>query len=123
MKFIQFCIGLLGTCALTSAQEKPQPVLQVAPNGRYRQWSDGAPFFIQSDTAWTLSRDYSREEVGKYLGNRRAQKFNPIQMTAVFLATPGMEAQIGEAFTDGDFANPDRARYALRLRHGHDLRP
>ncbi len=92
-------------CCLARAQPK-SVTLEVAPNGRYLQRSDGVPFFVQSDTAWTLSRDYSREEVAKYLESRRALKFNTIQMSAVFFVTPAMEAQIGEAFTDGDFAKP-----------------
>ena len=98
------------TCSLTHAQDAA-PTLRVAPNSRHLQWSDSTRSFIQSDTAWTLWRDSTREEVAKYLESRPALKFNTIQMSAAIFGTPGVYALIGEAFTDGDFAEPVAAYF------------
>lgn len=58
--------------------------LEVSDNGRYLQHEDGTPFFYLGDTAWELFHRLNKEDVEKYLENRRAKGFNVIQ--AVILA-------------------------------------
>jgi hypothetical protein len=55
-------LGVLG-CAVAGEAASPRNYLERSRNGRYLQWQDGTPFYIHSDTAWALPRDYSREEV------------------------------------------------------------
>lgn len=55
-------------------------VLKVSQNGRYFTDQNGTPFFYLADTAWTLLKRMSREELEKYLENRAAKGFNVIQL-------------------------------------------
>jgi hypothetical protein len=61
--------------------------LAVSQNGRYLQYTTGAPFFYLGDTAWQLFHRLNREEAGRYLRNRAAKGFTVIQ--AVVLAELG----------------------------------
>ncbi len=81
-------------------------VIQVSPNGRYLQWSNGRPIYIHADTGWSLTRDYSPEEVIEYLDKTKDQKFNAVQMSAVFHEVRADQDIIGPAFYDGDFSRP-----------------
>ncbi len=105
----------IGVCALFSfnsgalASENPvrnNLTIQVSPNGRYLQWSDGTPIYIHADTGWSLTRDYSPEEVTEYLDRTVGQKFNTIQMSAVFHAVRPDQDIIGPAFYDADLTRP-----------------
>lgn len=70
---------------LASPQSKwPYPPLMVSENGHYLQHTDGTPFFWLGDTAWELFHRLTKEEISRYLENRRAKGFNVIQ--AVVLA-------------------------------------
>jgi len=53
--------------------------LQVSPNGHFLQYADGMPFFWLGDTGWDLFRKLKKEEVEKYLENRKQKGFNVIQ--------------------------------------------
>ena len=66
------------TTAMTNAQ------LQISPNKRFLQTSDGTPFFWMGDTAWELFHRLNREEATSYLKNRADKGFTVIQ--AVVLA-------------------------------------
>jgi len=81
-------------------------IIQVSSNGRYLQWSNGVPIYIHACTAWSLPRDYSKAEVVEYLDITREQKFNTIQMSAVFHAVKPNQDIIGPAFYDGDLTQP-----------------
>ncbi len=91
---------LLVLSFLTGFSQPKQLVLQPSTNGRYLQWSDGKPFFINACTAWSLTYAYSDQEVKDYLDNRVANKFNTIQMSAVF-------AEKNDAVADSAFLNQD----------------
>jgi hypothetical protein len=82
------------------------PIIQVSSNGRYLQWSNGVPIYIHACTAWSLTRDYSQEEVVEYLEITKEQKFNTVQMSAVFHAVKPNQDIIGPAFYDGDLTRP-----------------
>jgi hypothetical protein len=58
---------------------RPRMAIEVSADSRYLQSSDGKPFYIHSDRAWSLPRDYSREEVVEYLDKTLDQKFNGVQ--------------------------------------------
>lgn len=58
--------------------------LKVSAGRRFLQHADGLPFFYLGDTAWELFHRLNREEVKRYLENRRQKGFTVIQ--AVVLA-------------------------------------
>lgn len=64
------------------ADADPQPLkpLKVSPNGRYFITSDGKPFFWLGDTGWLLFSKLKREEVIKFLDDRKEKGFNVIQV-------------------------------------------
>jgi len=58
--------------------------LKVSSDGHYLQYDDNTPFFWLGDTGWELFHRLRKEEIARYLENRRAKGFNVIQ--AVILA-------------------------------------
>src|SRR5690348_12204323 len=64
------------------ADNDPQPLkpLKVSPNGRYFITADGKPFFWLGDTGWLLFSKLKREEVIKFLDDRKEKGFNVIQV-------------------------------------------
>lgn len=85
---------------------QPLKTIQISENGRYLQRSDGSPIYINACTAWSLTRDYSKEEVIAYLDRTVSQKFNTIQISAVFHELYEGQDIIGPAFFDEDFTKP-----------------
>jgi hypothetical protein len=87
--------------------------LKVAENKRFIVHADGMPFFYLGDTAWELFHRLSREEVDKYLENRRQKGFTVIQ--AVVLAeldglnTPNANGD--RPFADNDPKRPNEAYF------------
>ncbi len=71
--------------------------LKVSDNHRFLIFEDGTPFFYLGDTAWELFHRLSKEDVLKYLENRREKGFTVVQ--AVILAEldglniPNMEGE------------------------------
>jgi hypothetical protein len=67
------------------AQENPLPLkpLKISPNGRYFITSDGKPFFWLGDTGWLLFSKLKREEVARFLADRKGKGFNVIQVMAL----------------------------------------
>lgn len=57
--------------------------LQVSPNRRFLQYTDGAPFFYLGDTAWELFHRLTLAEADRYLSNRAAKGFTVIQAVAL----------------------------------------
>src|SRR5829696_8680813 len=60
-------------------QEWKQGRLQVSKDGHYLQYENGDPFFWLGDTGWELFHRLKKEEIEKYLENRREKGFNVIQ--------------------------------------------
>jgi len=58
--------------------------LTTTIDGHYLQFEDGEPFFWLGDTGWELFHRLTKEEISRYLENRRQKGFNVIQ--AVILA-------------------------------------
>jgi hypothetical protein len=57
--------------------------LTVEPGKRYLVDSAGTPFLIQGDTAWSLIAELTREEVDRYVADRRARGFNTILVSLI----------------------------------------
>jgi len=53
--------------------------VKVTPDGHYLEYEDGTPFFWLGDTGWELFHRLKKEEVDKYLQNRKDKGFNVIQ--------------------------------------------
>jgi hypothetical protein len=87
--------------------------LKIAENKRFIVHADGTPFFYLGDTAWELFHRLSREEVDKYLENRRQKGFTVIQ--AVVLAElDGLNAPNANGdrpFADNDPKRPNEAYF------------
>lgn len=85
LKKISFILATLASAFITTAQnEWKHGRLEVTRNGHYLQYKDGTPFFWLGDTGWELFHRLKKEEIEKYLDNRRDKGFNVIQ--AVILA-------------------------------------
>ena len=77
-------LALLGTAGIQAQpQLQAQPLLEVAPGGRYLQTSEGKPFFYLGDTAWALFHRLTREEAETYLQDRADKGFTVIQAVAL----------------------------------------
>lgn len=108
MKFAPIIFALLGSFAASSlagVAPASAPAIAAAPNGRHLVWSDGTPFFLHADTAWTLPFAYKDEEVLSYLDRRAGSGFNTIQMCALF-GDPKDERFHEKALADGDLTKP-----------------
>lgn len=84
-----FIIALLSLPSITGySQTKTDPwslhgKLEVSLNGHYLVHKDGTPFFWLGDTGWEMLHRLSREEIEKYLENRRSKGFNVIQTVII----------------------------------------
>ena len=93
MKHLIISIALiLITVNILSAQEVPwQGVsidfnhgkLKISENRRFLIFEDGTPFFYLGDTGWELFHRLNKDEVERYLENRRAKGFTVIQAVAL----------------------------------------
>ena len=80
--------------------------LEVSPNHRFLQRSDGRPFFWQGDTGWLLFQRLNREEAERYLENRRSKGFNVIQ-AMVLHAANDVNAFGSRALVSNDPGHPN----------------
>jgi hypothetical protein len=77
------CVVALFTIANPVASDAAPDRLQVAPDRRHLQYTDGAPFFYLGDTAWELFHRLNREEATRYLEDRTRKGFTVIQAVAL----------------------------------------
>jgi hypothetical protein len=69
--------------------------LETSDNGRHLVLDDGTPFFYLADTAWTLFKRLSRQEVEEYLDDRVRKGFTTIQVYVLRgLAVPNIEGEL-----------------------------
>ena len=72
--------------------------LKVSENQRFLMTEGGQPFFWMGDTAWELIHRCTKEEIERYLENRRQKKFNVIQTVVLAeedgLHTPNMSGEL-----------------------------
>lgn len=57
--------------------------LKISENRHFLQYEDGTPFFWLGDTGWELFNRLKKEEMEKYMENRRAKGFNLIQAVII----------------------------------------
>lgn len=82
--------------------------LQVSANGRYLMDEDGRPFFYLADTAWSIFKRLTHDEVELYLQNRAAKGFNAIQAYVLRgLHAKNLYGQL--PLVDGDPTKPNEA--------------
>lgn len=79
--------------------------LIVSWNGRLLQYENGEPFFYLGDTGWLLATKLTREEVQRYLENRRQKGFTVIQMV-VLHSLPAVNVYGDTALIANDFTRP-----------------
>lgn len=80
-------LSLVGRAAPSTATDSPAPAplptLQVSPNYRFLQTSDGQPFFWMADTAWIGIERLKREEMVRYFQDRHHKGFNVLQVMII----------------------------------------
>lgn len=107
-------LTLLIACIATHASGAVRGRLQVAPNGRALQYSDGTPFFYLGDTAWELFHRLNREEAARYLEDRARKGFTVIQAVALSeldgLTVPNAYGAL--PLIDKDPSRPNEAYFA-----------
>jgi hypothetical protein len=76
---------VIGTVAspVDSAENNVAFPLLVKPGKRYLEDSAGRPFLIHGDTAWSLIADLPRDEVERYLDDRKRRGFNTILVSLI----------------------------------------
>ena len=84
MKKIFFLLLILLPAAnIVHAQKWQHGRLQVTRDGHYLQYHDGTPFFWLGDTGWELFHRLKKDEIIRYLDNRKEKGFNVIQAVAL----------------------------------------
>lgn len=107
------CASLAG--APTQARQATISPLSVAADGHHLQTSDGKPFLWVGDTAWGMIQYLKREEVDRYLDDRKKLGFSVIQTVAHWYphggGLPSGPSNIPDAYGfrpfEGSAENPD----------------
>ncbi len=81
-----FCSNILNSQEYGSMWENGR--LSISESGHYLQFENGEPFFYLGDTGWLLCSKLTREEVERYLENRRRKGFTVIQMSLLHKFPP-----------------------------------
>jgi Protein of unknown function (DUF4038)/Putative collagen-binding domain of a collagenase len=95
---------------------RPRFPLRVKLGSRYLIDSRGKPFLLQGDAAWSLIAELDRNEVNKYLADRKARGFNTLLVNLLehaFASNAPSNAYGDAPFTSpGDYATPNEAYFA-----------
>ena len=75
--------ALLGIAVSQEAAPQTIPRLRVSDNHRYLVTENGGRFFYLADTAWELLHRLNREDVSRYLDDRKAKGFTVFQTVAL----------------------------------------
>jgi hypothetical protein len=81
-KFLVFHLFIMGIASAVMAAPVEFPI-KVSGNGRYFTDQKGNPFFIQSDTPWSLLVALDIKETEQYLKNRQEKGFNTITINLI----------------------------------------
>lgn len=114
---LQLLVLLAGAFAVaTDCAAGPAFPLSVAPGGHHLEDAAGKPFLIHGDTAWSLIAQLRRQDVDRYLADRRARGFNAILVSLIErrFASNAPRNAYGEApfIVEGDFSRPNEAYFA-----------
>jgi hypothetical protein len=104
--------ALAVTCAVSTAAAEPPQALRAAPGGRHLETTDGRPFFLLGDTAWSIFHKTRHADVERYLAKRGQQGFNTVwaSLTAAgFWPGLGPNAFGEPPFEAGDPLRPNEA--------------
>jgi hypothetical protein len=89
--------------------------LVLKPGQRYLEDAQGKPFLMHGDTAWSLIAQLTREDVDRYLDDRRDRGFNTILVSLIenhYSADPPANAYGEEPFlTRDDYRTPNDAYF------------
>jgi hypothetical protein len=89
--------------------------LRVASTGRYLEDSSGRPFLLHGDSPWGLIAQLSREDVERYLADRRSRGFNVllVRLLEHKFADKAPRNWYGDApfLVEGDFSTPNEAYF------------
>lgn len=103
---------------------KPAFPLSISPGQRHFAQSNGEPFLIQGEAAWSLIVELERADAESYLEDRRRRGFNLLMVNLIehwFSEHPPVDAYGTAPFkVAGDFSTPNeeyfsRARELVRL--------
>ena len=86
--------------------------LKVSEDRRRLVLDDGTPFFWLGDTAWRLIAKLDREEILRYLEDRKQKCFNVIQVQMLPLAIQDQNAYGHVAFDNEDLNTPNADYWA-----------
>ena len=90
--------------------------LHTVSGTRYLLDSQGNPFLIQGDSAWSLMVQLTDAEVDQYLDNRRAKGFNAVLVSLLEHKfannAPNNTNGVGPFLTPNDFSTPNEAYFA-----------
>ena len=95
-----FTIAFLFATSISNAQMQP---LKISANKRYFVTGNNQPFFWLGDTGWLLFKKCTKEEVVKYLDDRKAKGFNVIQVMLLH------ELDVTDAYGDSALINKNIA--------------
>src|ERR1043165_4592313 len=116
LKKIAFIIVTIAITSIAIAQQEwKHGRLEVTKDGHFLQYKDGSPFFWLGDTGWELFHRLKKEEIEKYLENRRQKGFNVIQ-SVILAEFDGLKKpnQYGEVpLIDLDPAKPNEKYFEL----------
>jgi hypothetical protein len=105
-----------GARPMREPDRMPAFPLTVAPGKRYLVDAADKPFLIHGDTAWSLIAQLPREQVIRYLDDRRARGFNTILVNLIehAFATNAPANSYGAApfLKPGDYSTPNEAYFA-----------
>lgn len=87
--------------------------LEISANRRHLVDQQDRPFFLHGDSAWSLISGARREDVERYLADRRSRGFTTLNMVLIDHTDP-LQNAYGEApFTvDGDFSTANENYFA-----------
>jgi len=88
--------------------------LQAPAQSHYLEDSQGRPFLIMGDSAWSMIADLSLEDVELYLDTRKRQGFNTILVSLIehkFARNAPANFYREAPFSDADFERPNDAYF------------
>jgi hypothetical protein len=109
-------VGILGGGVAEGllAQGSGRP-LELDASKRYLVRSDGSPFLVIGDAAWSLIAQLSKEDASQYLESRRASGFSLVMVNLIehkFCSHPPKNLYGDAPFTGATFTTPNEAYFA-----------
>lgn len=107
--------GAVSCAAAPETNAAPAFPLKVDPGKRYLEDSDGRPYLLNGDTAWSLIAQLNREDAELYLRDRKARGFNAVLVNLLehrFASNAPANIYGDRPFrVDGDYGTPNEAYF------------